>query len=164
MYYLGEIVRGDMKIRSFGLSLGCCIIFSVFVFCGCSHPKPKELFPAGSLMSKTIRFQYAVYMLPKHAKDPSVVLRQALKRNFAQLKLVDKLPEEPNETLVHERVEANVSEKYAVPSNKSLSYSGQGLTAKQIHLLRNSQEAYILDFAHPSSSVWNALRNEGPTH
>jgi uncharacterized protein YegJ (DUF2314 family) len=109
-------------------------------------------------MADSIRFEYAVYMLPIHAKDPSVVLQQALAKKFIQLKLVDEIPKEPREMVVFTRTQKNVQKEYAPPTIENLRYSGGGISPQQAQALQKSQEAFILQFAHPKENVWTALR------
>src|SRR5258708_12344922 len=50
-------------------------------------------------MEASIRFEYAVYMLPRHVTDPFLLLRKALDQKYPWFKLVDKLPKNPSELL-----------------------------------------------------------------
>jgi len=109
-------------------------------------------------MADSIRFEYAVYMLPVCSKDSSVVLQQALTKKFAQLKLVAEIPKEPREMVVWARTQKNVQKEYAPPSMENLRYSGGGVSPQEAQALQKSQEAFILQFAHPKENVWIALR------
>jgi uncharacterized protein YegJ (DUF2314 family) len=115
--------------------------------------------PAGSAMTPYIHFEYAVYMLPAHTKDPRFVLQHALAKDFTKLKLVDELLKQPQEMLVKVRTEENVQGKYSPPDAAALEYSGYGLTKEQGLQLQQTREAFILDFAHPKENIWTALRN-----
>ena len=57
-------------------------------------------------MAAYIHFEYAVYMMPKAAKDPQTVLRAILSKKFADLKLVDAIPKQPQ--VVRARLLRNV--------------------------------------------------------
>ena len=136
------------------------LLSSVGLFlCSCSKKPQQKLMPAGSATAPYIHFQYAVYMLPAHTKDPRVVLQHALAKNFTKLKLVDELPKQPQEMLVKTHTEENVPGKYSPPDATALEYSGYGLTKGQGLQLQQTREAFILDFAHPKENVWTALRN-----
>lgn len=117
-----------------------------------------ELFPAGSPMADSISFEYAVYMLPVAAKDPSRVLREEVAKKYPGLKLVKDLPKQPQETVLYARTLKSVPTEYAPPDLKALHYFGQGLSSEQAQALQKSSEVFILDFAHPKASVWTALR------
>jgi len=108
-------------------------------------------------MMAYIHFEYAVYMMPVHAKDPEAILRRALSSQFPTLKLVSELPPEPREMIVKAQTKQNLQREYAPPSPTSLRYSGHGLSDKEMADLQNTREAFILDFAHPSQAVWTAL-------
>jgi uncharacterized protein YegJ (DUF2314 family) len=110
-------------------------------------------------MAESIRFQYAVYFLPRHVNDPSAVLRQLLAKKYSQLKLIAELPTKPREMLVQAFLEKDVPHQYAPPDLKALEYFGHGLTPKQGQALQKSGEAFILDFGHPKENAWSALRN-----
>jgi uncharacterized protein YegJ (DUF2314 family) len=125
---------------------------------GCSRKPQQKLMAAGSPMGPYIHFEYAIYMMPIHTRAPGVVLRHALAEQFTKLKLVEDLPKEPHEMFVKVRTEEDVQGKYSPPSPTLLEYSGHGLTREQELQLQKTQEAFILDFAHPKEDVWTALR------
>jgi uncharacterized protein YegJ (DUF2314 family) len=52
----------------------------------------------------------------------------------------------------------SVIKDYAPPSLESLQYFGRGLSSEQAHALQNSDQAFILEFAHGRKDVWNGLR------
>jgi hypothetical protein len=108
-------MRNNIKaILLFGLFCGA----SPFLV-GCSKKSKQKLMPAGSPMSAYIRFEYAVYMMPVHAKDPRVVLQQALVEKFTKLKLADELPKAPREVVVKSRTEEDVQREYAPPEREN---------------------------------------------
>lgn len=112
----------------------------------------------GSPMSASIHFQYAVYLPPATGKDPQMALREALRKTYPSLKLLVQVPEKPSETVVSARIQKNVDKEYPPPSVESLEYFGHGLSKEQAKALQESKQALILEFAHPSSQVWVALR------
>lgn len=133
-------------------------LFGGVVFlCGCSKKARQKIAPADPPMTDYIRFEYGVYMMPVHKKDPQVVLRRALNTQFPRLKLVEQLPSEPQVAIVEARFERDAQHEYAPPSLESLKYSGMGLTDQEKKDLRGTQEAFILVFAHPKEDVWTAL-------
>jgi uncharacterized protein YegJ (DUF2314 family) len=128
--------------------------------CSCSRGPDKGLVPAGSLMADSIRFQYAVYLLPvpPHSVDPAAALREALVDSSNELKLVDEIPRDPRAALIHTRIQKNVPKEYPPPDLKSLQYLGHGVSPEQAQALQKSSEAFIPEFAHPKDRVWTALR------
>jgi uncharacterized protein YegJ (DUF2314 family) len=110
-------------------------------------------------MADSIRFQYAIYFLPRHHADPEAVLQELLAKKYTKLKPVEKIPSAPQEMLVHAHWEKNVQQNYAPPEREILANSGRGLSAKQERELQQSEEAFILEFAHPKTNVWMALRS-----
>ena len=125
--------------------------------CGCSKKEPRRLTPARSPMAAYIHFEYAVYMMPVHLKDPDDILRPVLTSRFPKLKLVSDLASEPKEMMVKVRKEHNPQENYTPPSRASLHYSSYGLGDKEMDDLQKTREAFVLDFAHPKESAWAAL-------
>jgi hypothetical protein len=131
----------------------------LLLLCSCSKKPEANLVPAGSQMADSIQFEYAVYMLPVHGKDPMVVLRQALAKQYANLKLIDEVPKQPGEMVVSARLKNHVQQEYAPPDMESLKYSGYGLSQEQARNLQKSEEAFVLQFSHPKENVWTGLRN-----
>jgi uncharacterized protein YegJ (DUF2314 family) len=108
-------------------------------------------------MADYIQFNYAVYLPPGHAHTKAEVV-QMISTRYKILKLVDKLPERPAETLVSVHLITDAQKTYAPPTMHSLQYRGEGLTEDQKQALQKSRQAIILEFAHPKSSVWLGLR------
>ncbi len=147
---------GCWNYRSMLISFAVCAT----LFLGACKQKGKSnLFPAGSPMESSIRFEYAVYMMPMHTKDPLAVLRQILAKDSPQLKLVEEIPESPKEMFVQARLETDVARKYAPPDFGRVQEFGHGVSDQQNKTLQKSKEAFILDFSHPSKYVWQGLRN-----
>jgi uncharacterized protein YegJ (DUF2314 family) len=131
---------------------------AVCVFMGsCSKKPAQSVLPVGSPMAASIHFQYAVYMLPVHLKDPSAVLRDALVEHSAGLKLLGEIPPEPREMIVSAHLQKHVQQEYVPPSIEAIGYSGHGISPRQAQALQKSEEAFILQFAHPKDKVWTAL-------
>lgn len=147
-------------MRSSGFKLLAAAVFSLCVLlCACSKTKPQEAaFPAGAPMADSMRFEFAVYLLAGHGGDPSAVLREALAERYKFLKLVDEIPDAPKQMLVHARLEKHALREYSPPDLHALRYSGNGITAEQGQALQKSDQAFILEFAHPKEHVWTALR------
>ena len=106
------------------------------------------MFPAGPPMADSIQFQYAVYMLPIHAKNPSAVLQEALAKRYAGLKIVAEIPAEQREMVVSAHLQKHVQQEYAPPNIESLQYFGCGLSPEQAQGLQKSEEAFVLQFSH----------------
>lgn len=115
--------------------------------------------PAGSPMSKSIHFQYALYFLPKPNKNPLKVLKRHLSAKGLKFKLVDKIPESPRKMFIQARLEKNVQKKYVPPDLDTLKYFGYGLSRAQALALQKSQQALILNFSYPQQHVWNGLHD-----
>src|SRR5260370_5130974 len=141
---------------------------SVFLCCCAKKQQPEQnstpvkqeqsRVSAGPPMADSVRFQYAVYMLPVHTHDPATALHEALTKKYPDLKLVDETPKEPREMLVHAHMQKNVKQEYPPPTVELLQYDGHGLSRRQAERLQKSREAFILDFAHPRQNVWEALQ------
>ncbi len=108
-------------------------------------------------MADSIRFRLAVYLLPGSSKNPATVLREVLAKH-AGLKLVTEVPKELREAVVCGYLEKNVRQEYAPPTLESLRYAGKGLSREQATALQKSEQAYMLEVAHPKQSVWIALQ------
>src|SRR5258708_13242108 len=110
-------------------------------------------------MEASIRFEYAVYMLPRHVTDPFLLLRKALDQKYPGLKLVDELPKNPSEMMVSAHLQRAIQQAYAPPSIEMLKVSGNDISDEQGQALQKSEEAFVLEFAHPKANAWTALRN-----
>jgi hypothetical protein len=124
-----------MKIRFAGLSLSTSATI-LLLLCSCSKKPEQNLVPAGPPMADSIRFQYAVYMLPIPAKNPSVVLQEALAKKYAGLKLVAEIPKDPREMVVSARLQRHVQQEYSPPTMEDLHYSGDGSSRQQAQALQ----------------------------
>ncbi|MBZ5521607.1 MAG: DUF2314 domain-containing protein [Acidobacteriia bacterium] len=154
-------MRYNAAMRSPGLKLvvAAAISGALALLSSCSKSKPQQtVVLAGMSMANSMRFEFAVYLLPRSAGDPSAVLREALAGKYSSLKEVAEIPSAPRGMLVHARLERHALREYPPPDLKSLSYSGYGLSAEQAQALQRSDEAFILEFAHPKENVWIALR------
>jgi len=129
--------------------------------CGRSRKSSGNLVAAGSLIADSIHFQYAVFILPSPSrpKDPLRVLHELLATKYAELKLVDEIPEPPKAMSIRARVPKNVQKEYAPPDMNSLQYFGRGISKEQALALQNSEGALVLDFGDPKEQVWTALRS-----
>jgi len=110
-------------------------------------------------MEASIRFEYAVYMLPRHVTDPFLLLRKALDQKYPGLKLVDELPKNPSEMMLSAHLQRAIQQAYAPPSIEMLKVSGNDISDEQGQALQKSEEAFVLEFAHPKTNVWTAMRN-----
>ncbi len=48
------------------------IVSLISTLCACSKEPEGETIPAGSLMADSIRFQFAIYYLPRPSRDPMI--------------------------------------------------------------------------------------------
>ena len=88
---------------SFTLRLLSTVFIVSFFLGSCSHKPDGNLVTAGSPMAESIRFGYAVYMLPVHTKDPAVILHDVLAKKYPSLKLVSESPKQPDQMVVRIR-------------------------------------------------------------
>ena len=124
----------------------------------CSKKPSQDVFPFQQPMAESMRFQLAVYLLPRPAHDPAAALRKALAGQHAQVKPVAELPTEPREPLIYAHLQKNVRQKYRPPSLEYLGHAAHGLSHEQAEGLQKSEQAFILEFAHPKQNVWTALK------
>ncbi len=116
----------------------------------------EDTLPAGSAMADSIRFTYAVYLLPGGNNNSQEISR--LIARYKTFKLVDEIPEHQSGMVVSAHFITDVQKAYAPPSLDSLKYRGEGLSPQQEQALEKSRDAVVLEFAHPKASVWTALR------
>ena len=136
------------------------LIVSV-LFCSCTRRPDPQRVPAGAPMADFMGFTYAVYMLPSHSvreTQLSAVVREALAKEFTSVKLVDAIPKEPPGMVVHAYLQKNVKKEFPPPDLRSLRYFGRGISSEEAEALQNSDEAFVLEFAHPKQDVWVGLR------
>jgi hypothetical protein len=108
------------------------------ILSSCSKKPAQKSTPANSPMAESIRFQYAVYMLPIHAKNPSFLLRNALVNKYVDLKQVDEAPKEPRGMFVSAHLQKTMQRDYPPPNMESLVYSGSGISRQQAQVLQKS--------------------------
>jgi uncharacterized protein YegJ (DUF2314 family) len=125
---------------------------------GCSKKTKQNLTAADVLITPHVQFEYAVYLLPGSTKNPSLILRDVLAKEFPALKLVDELPHEPAQMLVSAHQEDDVQKNYAPPSERAQEYSSHGLSKEQSAALKQITKALKLDFGHSQKDVWAGLR------
>jgi uncharacterized protein YegJ (DUF2314 family) len=136
-------------------------MLAMLALLGCSKTESKRerliALPVTSLMSGSIRFQYAVYILPvTHSISPISALNDALKRH-EDLTAVSEVPQEPQTMLIHAYIQTDVQNRYAPPDLKYLQHFGHGISPEHIRALQRSNQALVLDFGHPKKQVWTAL-------
>src|SRR5215471_150649 len=147
-------------LREFRSASVLAVCVSFLLVCSCSRNSSKKGLPTGPAMSRFIHFELAVYLPPTPSasrRQPMLVLTESL-RDYPGLKLVDKLPEQPQVMLVRAHLNESVKDTYAPPSVESLQYSGRGLSSEQAQALQKSTQALVLQFAHPQKEVWTGLR------
>jgi hypothetical protein len=143
---------------SFTLRLLSTVFIVSFFLGSCSHKPDGNLVTAGSPMAESIRFGYALYMLPVHTKDPAVILHDVLARKYPSLKLVSEIPTQPDQMVVSAHIQNNVQKEFAPPKLGLLKFKGHGLSPQQEQELQKSKEAFVFEFAHPKENVWTGLR------
>lgn len=109
-------------------------------------------------MADYIHFNYAVFLLPGTAHGDALAEIPRLIGRYKNLKLVDKIPERPTNSLISAHFIMNAQKNYTPPSLETLKYRGEDLSEHQQQLLQQSHEAIVLEFAHPKASVWSELR------
>src|SRR5258708_7201444 len=126
-----------MRSRFARLSLGMAST-TLLLLSSCSKKPEANLVPAGS---------------------PTAVLREALAKQYANLKLIGEIPKQPREMVVSARMKKHVQQEYAPPDMQYLRSFGYGLSQKQAQDLQKSEEAFVLQFSHPQENVWTGLRH-----
>jgi uncharacterized protein YegJ (DUF2314 family) len=111
------------------------------------------------VMDEYVGFQFAIYYLPKPAKDPLVELESLLDGSFKSVEKVDELPTKPMSRMLSAWLRKDVQEAYIPPDKELLRFSGKGMSADEADALQTSSEALVLNFAHPKSEVWTGLRD-----
>jgi hypothetical protein len=147
--------------RKFGRALALSTAVALLVLvCFRSLKSSKHYLPPGPPMSHSIHFELAIYLPPAQpaaGERPMQTLSESL-RHYPGLKLVDRLPQQAQSTLVCAQLNENAEDSYAPPSVESLRYSGHGFSNTQVDALQRSTRALRLQFAHPQKDVWTGLR------
>lgn len=115
-------------------------------------------FKAGSPQADIVTFQLAIYFPAKPKADPLMLMRTVAAKEFPAFQVVDKPSGSPTRMLLNGIVERNVKQNYAVPDMEALKYFGRGLTKAQELSLQASEQALLLNFAHPKTHTLEALR------
>jgi len=109
-------------------------------------------------MADPIRFEFAIYYLPKATKDPVAALRRLPAVLSKKVSVVDEIRGSSPDPSVYVRLEKDARRSYPPPDLPSLKYFGRGLNTNQATALQASREVLILDFVHSTRVVWDALR------
>ncbi len=118
----------------------------------------QQRFPAGSPISNTVAFQYAVYFLPTPLKDPMPVLQAALRANQASPSLVGEPPRTLATPVMTAHLVKDAADKYPPPDLNALQYFGRGLSRQQALAVQKSEQAMVMNFGHSRRHVWSALK------
>jgi hypothetical protein len=138
------------------------VLFALAFLGSCAKKPNENLLSARSPMADSIKFEYAVYMLPTHTQDPYVVLRDALTKKYPGLRLVDEIPKKPQETVVREHLQKDVGREFAPPELEFLEHSGHGINRRQAQALQKSKEAFVLQSHIPRKTYGRGC--ESPTN
>ncbi|MDP9989808.1 uncharacterized protein YegJ (DUF2314 family) [Variovorax boronicumulans] len=122
---------------------------------------PGEPVPAGSpVAAGPIHFQFAIYYPKRPAAEPLTSLRNRLAQISGSPKLVTAAPPPASltEAIVLARWNTTTVQKdYRPPSTDLLQRFGRGLSREQAEALQRTEQALILDFAHPAPQARTAL-------
>jgi uncharacterized protein YegJ (DUF2314 family) len=157
-----QLKPNSMMARPTARNIAVLVVLFLFVS-SCSRQTKeakKSATSPGGTIANSIHFEYAVYKLrarKAHTASHLVALRDVLKR-YPDLKLVDDIPAEPQAMVVRAHVQRNAHQEYPPPDMKFLHYFGRGISSEQAKALQDSDEALILEFAHPKKYVWGGLR------
>ncbi|HJV67684.1 MAG TPA: DUF2314 domain-containing protein [Ideonella sp.] len=132
------------------------VLLGTSLHCGAQESTP---IPDGRQIAASIKYQFAIYYLGQPAKPPLQALQSQIKALPHPLKLVSGVSEKPNAPLVAATLEKNVQSAYAPPGLDMLQRFGRGLTRDQAVAMQSSEQALILDFAHPASFSFTAYRS-----
>jgi uncharacterized protein YegJ (DUF2314 family) len=146
----------SIKMKTARTALGLLAV--VLFWPNAASAAQQQKFPAGSPMKDTVVFQYAVYFLPKPAKDPKAVLQAVLRTRPNSPRLVEKPPRSLAKPVMTAYVEKEVAQRYAPPDLEALQYSGRGLSRQQAQALQKSGQALIMTFGHTREHGWSALK------
>jgi uncharacterized protein YegJ (DUF2314 family) len=146
-------------MRKIGVGASTYIVVAVLagLLVSCQRGTQAPPFPEGSPVAGPIRFQYAVFFLPKPSRDPSLALKQALLQKRLAVKIVEAPPATATEMVVCARTAKDAQQQYRPPELESLTQFSHGISPAQAKALRESQEAFILDFVHPVEDVREGL-------
>jgi uncharacterized protein YegJ (DUF2314 family) len=122
---------------------------------------PGEPVTAGSPVTDgPIHFQLAIYYPTRPATDPMASLRSHLAKLGGNPKLVSSAPSPASvtEAVVLARLNTTtVQKEYRPPAMDQLLRFGRGLSREQAEALQRTEQALILDFAHPAPQARTAL-------
>ena len=122
-------------------------------------PPPRPSYPVGSPLADRISFQYAIYYLKEPEQDLVKVCQEVLAASFLNLKWRGENADlVTDEMTVSAFLETEVAKNYAPPSLEQLEYCSKGLSEEQKLSLQGAQHALIINFSHPQSKSFSALR------
>lgn len=114
-------------------------------------------FPGGPIAQKQMFFEYAIYLTEPLKKSPLEYAKKHLKKNYPNLKLVNKpVPEKPSVLIT---LNNKVKSEYAPPGIKTLRYSGKGISKEQATKLQKVSSALIATFAIPLNKRVSGLQD-----
>lgn len=130
--------------------------------------------PSGDQRAERIQYEFAIYYLPKPAKDPLAELKSLVAGRYRFFTLreqpADDKPAAAPDTeapagptavsvpSVAARIEPDVQAEYAPPDPDLLARFGHGLSSEQADQLMQSEQALILEFSYSGRHVWNGLK------
>ena len=125
-----------------------------------NQPVPGAPVPAGSPVISPIHFQFAIYYPARPKADPMAMLRSRLAKLGGGPKLIASMPTPASVT--EPVVFANwntttVQKDYRPPSMEMVQRFGRGLSREQAEAVQRSEQALILDFAHPAQRSGPAM-------
>ena len=149
-----------MTLRNHFRQIPAVAILIVCLFSGCSGKVEKGAAanPERVRTDKSIKFDFAVYLLPTSTGDPQKIFRETAAKEYPALKVVPEIQGESQEMRVAGDSQANAGKEYAPPDLQALRHDGVGLTPDQERSLQKSDRAFILHFAQPGGLRWVALR------
>jgi hypothetical protein len=105
--------------------------------------------PAGDPRTEYIFYEFAIYYLPKPARDPLAELDRLLGEGFRMFVRTEKLVPQPVGMTVAARLVGDPKSSYAPPGLGQLNYFGRGLNRQQAEALQDAGAALVLEFGYP---------------
>lgn len=118
-----------------------------------------NLIAASDLRSDRIKFEFAIFYLPKPSQDPLAKLDALLRQKFSSIHHVNKLEGRESSPTLAATFETNRTNFSPPIDAPSLAHFGRGLKPGQAEALQKTEAVLVLDFAHSQTHVWDALRS-----
>jgi uncharacterized protein YegJ (DUF2314 family) len=113
---------------------------------------------ADVLLEEHIVFEFAVYVLAETPTDLLATAKSVIAAHFPEFHVVQEATAQIDRKYVLPRIVEDVKRNYAPPDLESLRFFGRGISRQDAERLQNCTSALVLDFALPSQSRWDGLK------